>query len=276
MSKIRRGMTIRWWRKNRVALVQIEGIITDSQFGASRDEVLDALEQVESVGARAAVVRINSPGGTVGAAQEMHDGIKEVRKKGIPVVAALGDVAASGGLYVALAADKIVSNPGTITGSIGVIVKAHNLRQLYEKIGIEEERIKSGRYKDILSTFRPLTDEERALLQDVIDDTYEQFLRAVVQGRHLPEERVRAFADGRIFTGRQAKQWGLVDELGGLQRAVELAAQMGGIVGKPKKVTITPRKRGLLGRLFTAMDRVELEIELLRGLGGVPLWLMPM
>ncbi|RMG52454.1 MAG: signal peptide peptidase SppA [Acidobacteria bacterium] len=269
-------MTIRWWRKNRVALVQIEGIITDSQFGASRDEVLDALEQVESVGARAAVVRINSPGGTVGAAQEMHDGIKEVRKKGIPVVAALGDVAASGGLYVALAADKIVSNPGTITGSIGVIVKAHNLRQLYEKIGIEEERIKSGRYKDILSTFRPLTDEERALLQDVINDTYEQFLRAVVQGRHLPEERVRAFADGRIFTGRQAKQWGLVDELGGLQRAVELAAQMGGIVGKPKKVPITPRKRGLLGRLFTAMDRVELEIELLRGLGGVPLWLMPM
>jgi len=259
-----------------VAIVEIDGIITDSQFGASRAKVLEALEQVEHISARAAVVRINSPGGTVGTSQEIHQAIRNLREKGIPVVAALGDVAASGGVYVAVAADKIVSNPGTITGSIGVILKANNLRALYQKIGVESEVIKSGPYKDILSTFRPLTDEERALLQEVIDDTYGQFINAIAAGRNLPEEQVRSFADGRIFTGQQAKELGLVDEIGGLERAVELAAELAGIVGKPRKVEVEPRKRGFLSRLFSTMDRVELEWELVRGLSGIPLWLMPM
>lgn len=259
-----------------MAIVEIDGIITDSQFGASCDNVLEALEQVEKLSARAAVVRINSPGGTVGASQEIHEGIKTLRAKGIPVVAALGDIAASGGIYVAVAADKIVSNRGTITGSIGVVVKANNLRGLYQKIGVEAEVIKSGPYKDILSTFRPLTDEERALLQEVIDDTYEQFVKAVASGRNLPEENVRSFADGRIFTGQQAKALGLVDELGGFERAVNLAAELGGIVGKPKKVKAVPRKRRFFRRFFTTMDRIELEMEVVRKLSGIPLWMMPL
>jgi protease-4 len=157
-----------------------------------------------------------------------------------------------------------------------VILKANNLRALYQKIGVEAEVVKSGPYNDILSTFRPLTDEERQLLQEVIDDTYEQFVNAVATGRNLPEENVRSFADGRIFTGQQAKELGLVDEIGGLERAVELAAELGRVVGKPKKVTVMPRKRGFFSRLFTTMDRVEMEWELIRGLSGIPLWMMPM
>jgi protease-4 len=270
-------MQILWWRKkNRVAIVEVDGIISDSPFGASRDKVLKALEEVKQMSARAAVVRINSPGGTVGTSQEIHLAIKNLRERGIPVVAALSDVAASGGISIAVAADKIVANAGTVTGSIGVILKANNLRALYQKIGVEEEVIKSGPYKDIVSTFRPLTDEERALLQEVIDDTYEQFVNAIARGRNLTAENVRSFADGRIFTGQQAKELGLVDEIGGLERAVELVAELGRIIGKPRKVDVMPHKRGLLSRLFSTMDRVELEWELVRGLSGIPLWMMPM
>lgn len=269
-------MTLWWWRKkNRVAIVEVEGIISDSEFGASRRKVLEALEAVEPLRARAVVVRINSPGGTVGTSQEIHQAIQSLRRRGLPVVAALGDVAASGGVYVAVAADKIVSNPGTLTGSIGVILKANNLRALYQKLGVESEVVKSGPYKDILSTFRPLTEQERALLQELIDDTYNQFVQAVAAGRNLPEEHVRSFADGRIFTGRQAKELGLVDEIGGLERAVELAAELAHLVGKPRKIEVTPRRRGLFSRLFRTMDRVELELELIRGLSGAPLWMMP-
>jgi protease-4 len=177
---------------------------------------------------------------------------------------------------VAVAATKIVANPGTVTGSIGVAIKANDLRALYQKIGIASEVIKSGPYKDILSTFRALTQEERALLQQVIDDTYAQFIKAIAAGRNLPEEKIREFADGRIFTGQKAKEYGLVDELGGFERAVELAAELGGIVGVPRKIEAIPEKRGFVGRLFSTMDRVELEMELLRELSGIPLWLMPM
>jgi protease-4 len=271
-------MRLFWWRKrkNRVAILTIDGIITDSQFSSSRDKILDGLERIPQLKARATVVRINSPGGTVGASQEIHQGIQNLRAKGIPVVASLGDVAASGGIYIAVAADKIVANPGTVTGSIGVALKANNLRALYQKIGVESEVIKSGPYKDILSTFRPLTEDERALLQEVIDDTYEQFVKAIATGRNLPEEKIRSFADGRIFTGQKAKEYGLVDELGGFERAVDLAAELGGIVERPKKVEALPRKKGFLSRLFNTMDRVEFEMELMRELSGIPLWLMPM
>jgi protease-4 len=236
---------------------------------------LEALEAVEDLKARAAVVRINSPGGTVGASQEIHQGIKDLREKGIPVVASLGDVAASGGIYIAVAAEKIVANPGTVTGSIGVVLKANNLRALYQKIGVESEVIKSGPYKDILSTFRPLTEDERSLLQEVIDDTYNQFVRAIAEGRNLAEEQVRSFADGRIFTGHRAKEFGLVDELGGIEQAVKLAAELAKIEGKPVKVDAMPHRRGFVGRFFGTMDRMQLEVQLVRELSGIPLWLMP-
>jgi|DewCreStandDraft_5_1066085.scaffolds.fasta_scaffold00299_3 protease-4 len=267
----------RWRKKNRVALVSIEGIITDTPFGASREQILAALECAERMKARALVVRINSPGGTVGACQEIHRAIRRVReRRKIPVVASLGDVAASGGVYVAVACEKIVANPGTITGSIGVILKTNNLRGLYQKLGIEAEVVKSGPYKDALSTFRPLTEEERALLQEVIDDTYAQFVEAVARGRGLTPAEVRAFADGRIFTGQQAKAYGLVDELGNVQRAVEVAAEMAGIVGEPVVVEVTPKRRGLLARLFAEWRRMPEDAIRLGALRGLPLWLMPL
>src|SRR5579885_2672452 len=145
----------------------------------------------------------------------------------------MSDIAASGGVYIALAADKIVANPGTITGSIGVIISSPNAAELLQKVGVGANVVKSGPYKDVLSPYRGMTDEERALIQGVINDAYAQFVEAVSSGRQIPVERVKEFADGRIFTGRQAKEWGLVDELGGLQTAVELAGQIAGIEGMP-------------------------------------------
>ena len=263
-------------RKNRIAIVDVDGIITDSRIGASREKVVADLERAEQIKARAVVLRINSPGGTVGASQEIHQAVVRLRKRGFPVVASLGDVAASGGIYVAVAADRIVANPGTVTGSIGVILKSSNLRALYQKIGVESEVVKSGPYKDLLSTFRPLTAEERQLLQGLIDDTYNQFVTAVANGRNLAAEQVRNFADGRIFTGQQAKELGLLDELGGQQRAIDLAAEMVRMVGKPNVVQISTRKRGWLARLFGAVEKIEFELEFLRSLAGIPLWLMPM
>ncbi len=267
----------RWRKKNRIALVTIEGIITDMSWGASRESVLAALERVPQMKARALVVRINSPGGTVGACQEIHEAIRRLRaQQKIPVVASLGDVAASGGIYIAVACEKIVANPGTITGSIGVILKANNLRDLYQRLGVQSEVIKSGPYKDTLSTFRPLTESERALLQGVIDTTYGQFVNAVAQGRGLTPESVRTFADGRIFTGQQAREYGLVDELGNVQRAIELAAEMAGIVGKPVVMEATPKKKGLWARLFPWWGRVPEDAFLWSALRGLPLWLMPL
>jgi len=264
-------------RKNRVAVVAIEGIITDTVFGASRERILEALERVEKMKARALVVRINSPGGTVGACQEIHQAIRRLReRRRIPVVASLGDIAASGGVYVAVACEKVIANPGTITGSIGVVLKTNNLRRLYQKLGVESEVIKSGPYKDVLSTFRPLTEEERTLLQEVIDNTYAQFVSTVAEGRGLSPEAVRAFADGRIFTGQQAKTYGLVDELGNAQRAIELAATMAGIVGPPVIVNVMPKKKGRMSRFFASWRAVPEEALLVRALRGLPLWLMPM
>jgi len=184
---------------------------------------------------KAIVLDINSPGGSVGSVQEIYSIIRRVRadhKK--PVVAHLGDVAASGGYYLAAACDKVVSLPGTLVGSIGVIFHHSNVEGLFGKLGIKAEAIKSGKMKDIGSATRPMTAEERALLQATIDNTYEQFLGAVRDGRGLAEDKLRPLADGRIFTGQQALALGLVDQLGDFQDAVLLAAKLANIPGKPK------------------------------------------
>jgi protease-4 len=223
-----------------VGWVTIHGPIYSSESGKpwerGQEQWLRKLKQMaETKGVKAIVLDINSPGGSVGAVQEMHSQILRLRRdKKIPIVALFGDVAASGGYYIAAACDKIVAHPGTLTGSIGVIFSVSNLEGLFSKIGYKTDPIKSGKHKDIGSPARPMTPEERALLQAVINDAYGQFLAAVATGRNLPVEKVKPHADGRIFSGSQALSAGLVDQLGDSQDAIELAAKLGGIKGKPK------------------------------------------
>jgi protease-4 len=220
---------------NRVAVVEVEGLIVDA------DRLVRELdEHGEDPSIRAVVVRIQSPGGVVGPTQEIHDAIKRLRSRGKPVVASMGSVAASGGYYLAAAATRIVANPGTLTGSIGVILQLAEIEGLLRKVGVRYEIIKSGRFKDAGSFARAMTPEDRAVLQAVLDDMHDQFVTAVAEGRRLPKERARALADGRIFSGRMAKDAGLVDALGGMDEAIRLAAELGGISGKPR--VIRPRR----------------------------------
>lgn len=219
--------------REKVGIVPIEGIIG---LDVQSKDIVEQLEKFrKNPAVKAIVVRIASPGGSVGPSQEIYDKIREVAKEK-KIVASMGDVAASGGLYVACGASRIVANPGTITGSIGVVIEFPNWQKLSDKIGITQAVIKSGEFKDIGNPNRPLTDAERRLLQGVIDDVYNQFLQAVSDGRGLGREKIRPYADGRIFSGQQAKGYGFVDELGGLQTAVRLAGKLGGIRGEPAVV----------------------------------------
>ncbi|MBI1892691.1 MAG: signal peptide peptidase SppA [Candidatus Rokubacteria bacterium] len=220
----------------RVALVEVEGIILDAD-----DVVRQLKEHLENSAVKAVVIRINSPGGVVAPTQEIYDALGRLRDEGKPVVASLGSVAASGGYYIASAADQIVANPGTLTGSIGVIMQLTNLEGLLKKVGLRYEIVKSGKYKDIGSFSRPMTNEERAILQSLMDDVHDQFVEAVANGRGLDRTVVLSLADGRIFSGRQAKELNLVDELGGREEAIQAAASLAGITGKPK--LLFPRRR---------------------------------
>jgi protease-4 len=181
----------------------------------------------------AIVIRVDSPGGGVVPSQEIYNAVKHARQEGKKVVVSMGSVAASGGYYVAAAADLIVANPGTMTGSIGVKMEFANIEKLLEKIGIKGMVVKSGEYKDVGSPFREMTENEQLLLQGVIDDVQTQFVMAVAEGRKLPEADVRAIADGRIFTGQQALALKLVDQMGDLEHSIRAAAGLAGIKGKP-------------------------------------------
>ena len=262
-----------WRRKTRrtLARLAIEGPIA----GPTRQRVLKALEQVRQRECPALLLRIDSPGGTVGDSQEIHAAVRRLRDQGCRVVASFGNISASGGVYVGVAAEKIVANPGTITGSIGVILRGNNLSRLLERIGIQFETVKSGLYKDILSPDRALSDDERALLQALIDASYGQFVTAVAEGRGLTEEQVRAFADGRVFTGAQALSHGLVDALGDEEAARQLAAQLAGLEPTVKPVEFgRPNRRlaGLIpGRALMAPLLEALQLEL--AWNGQPLWL---
>jgi protease-4 len=196
---------------------------------------------------KAVVLRIDSPGGVVGPSQEIHEEVKKLAAKK-KVVVSMGSLAASGGYYIAAPASVIFANPGTITGSIGVIIKLSNLQELLDKVGVKVTTIKTGTYKDIGSPSRPMTEDDKALLQGVIDSSYNQFVKAVAQGRKLPEAQVRLLADGRIFTGEQALALKLVDRLGNMQDALDEAGRLGGIKGEP--VQFRPKKeRNLLDML---------------------------
>ena len=220
----------------RVAIVELEGMISEVD-----DLVREVKSHRENPQVKAVVIRINSPGGVVGPTQELHQALLRVREAGKPVVASLSSVAASGGYYTAVAADRIYANPGTLTGSIGVIMQLANVQDLFKKVGVDYVVVKAGQYKDLGNFARSMTPEERRVLQALLDDVHGQFIDAVAQGRKLDRAEVVKFADGRVFSGVQAKDLKMVDALGSLEDAVNEAAKLAGLTLPP--AVIRPSKR---------------------------------
>lgn len=237
--------------RHKLALVRIEGPIMDS-----RDLVEEIREHTKDNSIKAIVLRIDSPGGAVAPSQEIYAEVKKAAAKK-KVVVSMGSIAASGGYYIAAPATRIFANPGTLTGSIGVIMEIPNVEELMKKIGVKSEVVKSGKNKDIGSAFRPMQPEGRQILQDVLDNVHAQFIRAVAEGRKLKTEDVRSLADGRIFSGEQAHALGLVDELGTLDDATRAAAKMAGlgedpdVVSKKDKLSIFDMLRGKIPKEFS-------------------------
>jgi protease-4 len=220
--------TVPW--EEGVGLVEVEGIIADS-----RETVGQLVEMRKDNRVKAVVLRVDSPGGVVAPSQEIYAEVKKlVAKK--KVVVSMGSLAASGGYYISVPATVIMANPGTITGSIGVLMKLSNVEGLLGKIGMKSFTLKTGKYKDAGSPTRTLTPQDRKVLQNVIDSAHNQFVMAVAEGRRLPVDRVRKIADGRIFTGEQACSLKLVDRIGTLQDAIEEAGKLGGIKGEPNLI----------------------------------------
>jgi protease-4 len=231
-----------WWKKEdlfaskeKVGVIEINGLITKSL-----PTLKDLRKFSEQAHVKAIVLRIDSPGGAVGPSQEIMREIEKTRKKK-KVVASLGTVAASGGYYVACAADLIMANPGTATGSIGVIMKLMNVEDLIKKLGVNFYSIQAGDLKDLGSPFRTMTPEERAVLQNLLDDIHAQFIADIARNRKFPLEKAKKLADGSVYTGQKAKELGLVDEMGNFEDAVERAGRLGGITGKVE--TVFPEKR---------------------------------
>lgn len=252
---------------DKVAVVEITGPIYSSQG------VIERLYKCrDNASIKAIVLRVSSPGGGVAPVQEIHKELTRSEKK---IVVSMGSTAASGGYYIACAADHIFANPGTLTGSIGVIMQFRKIDGLMKKIGVEQEVVKSGKYKDAGSMYRELTPEEKELFQETIDDVYEQFLDAILEGRQhaeLTREQLEAIADGRVMSGKQALEKKLVDELGDLSDAIEYAGKLGGIEGKPRVIKMRVRRpflerlmRGILGSELDQVihDQAVLRYELL-------------
>ncbi|HSE84189.1 MAG TPA: signal peptide peptidase SppA [Thermodesulfobacteriota bacterium] len=235
----------------KVAVLRVEGVIVDSQDYL---ESLSTIKKDEDV--KALVVRINSPGGAVAPSQEIYASIKELRKK-IPVVASIETVGASGGYYIALAAQKIFANPGSITGSIGVIVHFMNYSELLNWAKVDVQTVKSGKFKDIGSPLRELDEAEKQYMQELIDNVHSQFKLVVSKGRGMGLEKVNLIADGRVFTGEQAKELNLVDELGTLDDAIRLAGTLGGIKGEPDVIYYPEQRRGLLNFILSKLEIPE-------------------
>jgi protease-4 len=248
--------------QEKVVVLEIKGVIANAQ---PLIEKLAEFSKDSTV--KAVVLRIESPGGGVSPSQELYQEIRRTGRKK-PVVVSMGSVAASGGYYIAAAAQKIYANPGTITGSIGVIIQFTNFEELFKKIGFRMETLKSGAYKDVGNPSRPMTPEERAYLQEMIDNVHHQFVRDVARARHISEDKIREVADGRIFTGEQAKEMGLVDELGNFKDAIDGAARLAAIEGEPKIVYPDKEKRSVLDYLIdrsteTVVDKLQEHLGLL-------------
>ena len=263
--------------KKQIARIEISGAIA----GETRVQVLKALKTVEEKQFPALLLRIDSPGGTVGDSQEIYAALKRLQEeKDLKVVASFGNISASGGVYIGVGAKQIVANPGTITGSIGVILRGNNLERLLDKIGVSFKTIKSGPYKDILSFDRQLTSEEEVILQQLIDTSYGQFVATVAEGRNLDIETVKTFADGRVFTGEQALELGLVDRLGTEEDARRWAAELAGLdpektetfkIEEPKPFInkFIPGRNQTKSRVGTAISWLDFELST----SGQPLWL---
>jgi protease IV len=231
---------------SQIAAIELEGVISDSK------EFVDQLKDYGNRSSvRSVVVRINSPGGGVAASQEIYEAIKKFRAESKKkVVVSMGSVAASGGYYAACASDKIFANPGTITGSIGVIAEWYNYGDLLRWAKLQSVVIKSGTFKDSGSPTRPLTEEEKVYFQNLISNMYGQFVSAVASSRKMKDEDVRTLADGRVYTGQEAKANGLVDAIGTYQDAIADAAKMAGIPGSPKVVSPAKKTFSILELLF--------------------------
>jgi protease-4 len=222
----------------KVAVVPVVGTIASAdnsvpgtQPPVTPEGLADALRQAEEDPAVSAVVlEVNSPGGGVTASDEMHQSILDFKESsGKPVVVSMQDTAASGGYYISTAADRIVANETTLTGSLGVIFSLTDFSELADEYGVEQVVVKSGEFKDMGSSFRDLTPEEREILQSIVDESYDEFVSVIVEGRKLPEERVREIADGRIYSGEQARELDLVDAFGGLDEAAEISRELAGV-----------------------------------------------
>ncbi|PSO50713.1 MAG: signal peptide peptidase SppA [Cyanobacteria bacterium SW_9_44_58] len=264
-------------RGKKIARIEITGAIASE----TRQRVLKALKTVEEQKWKALLLRIDSPGGTVGDSQEIYSALRRLQDK-VKIVASFGNLSASGGVYVGMGAEKIVANPGTITGSIGVILRGNNLERFLDKIGVSFKVIKSGPYKDILSFDRELTDEEKQILQVLIDTSYNQFVQTVAEARNLSVEAVHGFADGRIFSGEQAKEFGVVDRLGSEEDARRWVAELADLNPDKTKCVDIEEKKSPLRRLLPSGNQVDgnltwksardwLEFEL--ATNGQPLWL---
>jgi protease-4 len=224
--------------QDKIAVVPVEGTIAPAdntmpvtQPTTTPEGLADALQQAkEDESVAAVVLEVSSPGGGVTASDEMHQSILDFKEQtGKPVVVSMADVAASGGYYISTAADRIVANETTLTGSLGVIFTLTDFSGLADRYGVEQEVVKSGKFKDMGSSFRNLTPEEREILQSIVDDSYDEFVQVIVEGRDLPEERVREIADGRVYSGEQAKELGLVDSFGGLDEAAAISRNLAGV-----------------------------------------------
>jgi protease IV len=246
-----------------IGVLQIEGTIDDSQ------SVLSELKRFkEAPWIKAIVVRIDTPGGAVAPTQEIFDAIQKTRVKK-PLIASMGSMATSGGYYIASACEKIIANPGTLTGSIGVIMQFNNVEELMKKIGVKGYNVKSGLNKDLGSPFQPLSPEGRQILQSLVDNVHGQFVSAVASGRGMDEAAVRKLADGRVYSGAQAKENGLVDEFGTLEDAIEFAAKRVGMEAEPAVYySRTEQERwwerfmfGVFGRRFPRGDAAWLRYE---------------
>lgn len=235
---------------NAVGLIDVSGLIVSGGSGGggfggtvqvgSQTIISQLREAQEDPDIKAVVLRINSPGGSAAGSIEVGNEIQRTKEAGVVVVSYMADVAASGGYWIACETDRIVANPSTMTGSIGVIMTTMDLQGLYEMLGVDKNVFKSGPYKDMGAEHRDVTEPERAIFQSMVEDIYQQFVDVVVNGRDMEKEAVLELADGRVFTGRQAAELGLVDQVGDLHDAVQIAAEMAGIED-PYTVNLTPR-----------------------------------
>lgn len=260
--------------RKKIARIEITGAIA----APTRKRVLEALKVVEERKFPALLLRIDSPGGTVGDSQEIYDALARLQEK-IKIVASFGNISASGGVYIGMGAQHIIANPGTITGSIGVIIRGNNLERLLDKLGVSFKTIKSGPYKDILAFDRELTDAEQNILQQLIDTTYEQFIATVARSRNLPIDTVRSFADGRIFSGEQALELGVVDRLGTEEDARRWTAELVGLDPEKTECFTLEEPKSLLNRALgsnrvaTQISAVSQWLDFESATNGLPLWM---